>query len=176
MYKYVLIATLILATVPASSMAQQAPAAPAAPVAAAPAAPPPAYGPLIGLAAAKKAMAAAEAEAAKNNWPVAIAVVDSAGQLVLFQRQENTQIGSIDVAIGKAKTANDFRRPTKVLENAIAGGGAGLRLLSIRNLSPLEGGVPIIADGKIIGAVGVSGVLSSQDAQVAQAGADAAVK
>ncbi len=176
MQKSVLIAALMLASSPGASFAQQAPAAPAAPAAVAPAAPPPAYGPLISLAVAKKAMAAAEAEASKNNWPVAIAVVDSAGQLVLFQRQENTQIGSIDVAIGKAKTANDFRRPTKVLENAIAGGGAGLRLLSIRNLSPLEGGVPIIADGKIIGAVGVSGVLSSQDAQVAQAGADAAVK
>ncbi len=162
--------TLLAAALPAA--AQQAPAQPA-PAAAPPMTP---YGAPINLAAAKKAMAAAEAEAAKNNWPVAIAVVDSAGQLVLFQRQENTQIGSIEVAIGKAKTANDFRRSTKVLENAIAGGGAGLRLLAIRTASPLEGGVPIIADGKVIGAVGVSGVLSSQDAQVAQAGADAAVK
>ena len=167
---------------PLAALAQQAPAAPATPAApaAAPvaqAAPPQTpYGAPIGLAAAKKAMAAAEAEAAKNSWPVAIAVVDSAGQLVLFQRQDGTQIGSIDIAVGKAKTANDFRRPTKALENAVAGGGAGLRLLSVRNMSPLEGGVPILADGKVIGAVGVSGVASGQDAQVAQAGADAAVK
>jgi glc operon protein GlcG len=174
MLKQMVLATVLL--LPAGAvLAQQAPVTPPAP-AAAPAAPPPPYGPLISLAAAKKAMAAAEAEAAKNNWPVAIAVLDSAGQLVLFQRQENTQIGSIDIAIGKAKTANDFRRPTKVLEGIVAGGGAGLRLLSVRNMLPLEGGVPIIADGKIIGAVGVSGVTSQQDAQVAQAGADAAVK
>jgi glc operon protein GlcG len=175
MRKHLLIATLTLMAIPGASMAQQAPAPPATPPAAA--APTPAvYGPPIGLAAAKKAMAAAEAEAAKNNWPVAIAVVDSAGQLVLLQKQDNTQYGSIDVAMDKARTANNFRRSTKVLENVVAGGGAGLRLLSIRNMSPLEGGVPIVADGKVIGAVGVSGVTSQQDAQVAQAGADAAVK
>ena len=119
-------------------------------------------GPPISLAAAKKAMAAAEAEATKNNWPVAIVVVDSAGQMVLFQRQENTQIASIDIAIGKAKTANDFRRPTKVLEGVIAAGGGGLRLLAVRNAMPLEGGVPIVVDGETIGAVGVSGVKSSE--------------
>ena len=138
--------------------------------------PPPivAYGAPIGLEAAKKAMAAAEAEAIKNQWPIAIAIVDSTGTLVMFQRLDNTQIASVRIAEGKARTAVEFRRPTKALEDAIAGGGAGLRLLSISGISPLEGGVPIIADGKIIGAVGVSGVASGQDAQVAKAGADAA--
>ena len=171
MLKRILLATLATAVLPSlAAIAQQAPAAaPTAPAVTG-------YGPPISLAAAKKAMAAAEAEATKNNWPVAIVVVDSAGQMVLFQRQENTQIASIDIAIGKAKTANDFRRPTKVLEGVIAGGGGGLRLLAVRNAMPLEGGVPIVVDGKVIGAVGVSGVLSNQDAQVAQAGVDAAVK
>jgi glc operon protein GlcG len=175
MFKRILLATAFV--IPTGlALAQQGPAATPATPAAAPAPAVTPYGAPIGLAAAKKAMAAAEAEASKNSWPVAIVVVDSAGQLVLFQRQDNTQIGSIDIAIGKAKTANDFRRPTKVLEAAVAAGGAGLRLLAARNMLPLEGGVPIIADGKVIGAVGVSGATSQQDAQVAQAGADAAVK
>ena len=176
MSQRILIAAILAAVPIASASAQQAPATPAAPAAAQAAPPITPYGAPIGLAAAKKAMAAAEAEASKNNWPVAIVVLDSAGQMVLFQRQDNTQIGSIDIAIGKARTANDFRRPSKAMENAVAGGGAGLRLLSARNVTAMEGGVPIIADGKVIGAVGVSGVLSQQDAQVAQAGADAAVK
>lgn len=137
-------------------------------------APPPAYGAPIGLDAAKKAMAAAEAEAKKSNWPVAIAILDTTGSLVLLTKLDNTQTGSVSIAEGKAKTALDFRRPTKALQDAVAGGGAGLRLLSARNIMALEGGVPIIVDGKIVGAVGVSGVTSEQDAQVAKAGADAA--
>jgi uncharacterized protein GlcG (DUF336 family) len=134
---------------------------------------PPPYGPAITLEQAKKAMAAAEAEARKNNWNVVISIIDSAARLVMLQRLDNTQYGSIDVATGKATTAVNFKRPSKALEDAITGGGAGLRILSIQGLSPLEGGIPIVVDGKIIGGIGVSGVTSQQDAQVAKAGADA---
>jgi glc operon protein GlcG len=152
-------AILLSASLFASSVYAQAPAP---------------YGPAITLDAAKKAMAAAEAEAKKNNWNVVIAIVDSASQLVLLQRLDNTQYASIDIAKGKATTSVNFRRPSKALEDAIAGGGAGLRLLRVDGLMPLEGGVPIIVDGKIVGGIGVSGVTSQQDAQVAKAGADAA--
>lgn len=146
---------------------------PLAVLAQAPAAPP-AYGQGISFDAAKKALAAAEAEAKKNNWPVAIAIVDSAGKLAAFSKIDNTQHASVDIAIGKAVTANDLRRPTKALQDVIAQGGGGLRLLAVPGLMPLEGGVPIVVDGKIIGAIGVSGVTSEQDAQVAMAGAAAA--
>lgn len=132
------------------------------------------YGAPMSLDAAKKAMAAAEAEARKSNWPVAIAILDTTGSLIMFQKLDNTQTASVDIAIGKARTALEFRRPTKALQDVVAGGGAGLRLLSVRNLSPLEGGVVVAADGKIVGAIGVSGVTSEQDAQVAMAGAAAA--
>ena len=134
------------------------------------------YGVAITLDQAKKAMFAAETEARKNNWNVAIVVVDSGGHMVAMQRLDGTQIASIDIAKGKAVTANNYRRPTKTLEDAIAGGGAGLRLLAVPGIMPLEGGVLVTADGKIIGAIGVSGVLSTQDAQVARAGAEAAIK
>jgi glc operon protein GlcG len=128
----------------------------------------------MSLDAAKKAMAASEAEAKKNNWPVAIAILDTTGSLVMLQKLDNTQTGSVEIAIGKARTALDFRRPSKALQDVVAGGGAGLRLLSVRNMLALEGGVPVIVDGKVVGAVGVSGVMSEQDAQVAMAGAAAA--
>jgi glc operon protein GlcG len=136
--------------------------------------PPPPYGAPMSLDAAKKAMAAAEAEAKKNNWPVAIAILDTTGSLLMLQKLDNTQTGSVEIAIGKARTALDFRRPSKALQDVVAGGGAGLRLLSVRNMLALEGGVPVIVDGKVVGAVGVSGVTSEQDAQVAMAGAAAA--
>ncbi len=131
------------------------------------------YGPAISQAQAKLVLAAAEAEAAKNHWPVAIAVVDPAGFLVAFARLDNTQLGSVDVALGKARTAALFRRPTKVFEDLLAMGGANLRILSLPGATPLEGGIPIIHEGQIIGAIGVSGVKSTEDAQVAQAGIDA---
>ena len=92
----------------------------------------------------------------------------------MLQKLDNTQTASVEIAIGKARTAMDFRRPTKALQDVIAGGGAGLRLLALNNATPLEGGVPIIVDGKIVGGIGVSGVTSEQDAQVATAGANAA--
>jgi glc operon protein GlcG len=135
-------------------------------------APPPAYGTPISLEQAKKVVAGAEAEAKKNNWPVVIVVMDSGGQLVMLQRLDNTQWGSIDIAKEKARSAVALRRPTKALQDAVAQGGSNLRLPTT-GFSVLEGGIPIVADGKIIGSVGVSGVTSQQDAQIAQAGIDA---
>jgi glc operon protein GlcG len=135
---------------------------------------PPAYGPAITLEVAKKAVAAAEAEARKNNWPVAIAVLDSSGHIVLLHRLDNTQFGSVEVARQKAWTAVAFRRPSKAFQDIVAGGGAGLRILGLEGATPIEGGLPIMADGKIIGAIGVSGVTGEQDSIVAKAGADAA--
>lgn len=136
---------------------------------------PPPYGTPITLEAAKKALVAAEAEAKKNGWFMAIAIVDPGSRLVAFSRMDNTQIGSIDIALGKAVTANNLRRPTKALQDGIAQGGVNLRLLAAPGVTPLEGGVPIIADGKVIGAIGVSGAASDQDAQCAMAGIAAAL-
>jgi uncharacterized protein GlcG (DUF336 family) len=129
------------------------------------------YGEPIKLEQAEKVMTAALQEATKNNWLMAIAIVDTSGKLVLFKKIDNTQIGSVDIAIGKAATANNFKRASKVFEDAVAGGGIGLRVLSIPNVTPLEGGELILYKGKIIGAIGVSGALSTQDGQVARAGA-----
>ena len=142
----------------------------AAATAGAQAPPPPAYGPAITLEQAKRVMAGAEAEAGKNSWPVVIAVVDSGGNLVMLSRLDNAQWGSIDVARGKAHSAVAFRRPTKVFQDAIGQGGANLRLLNLSGVSLLEGGIPIVVDGRLIGAVGVSGVTSAQDAQIGRAG------
>ncbi len=138
-------------------------------------APPPTtpYGEPVSLEMAKKAVAAAEAEAAQHGWPMAIAVVDTGSNLVALHRMDNTQIGSIRLAEGKAHTAVEFRRPSRVMQDAVAGGGVGLWWLRVDGVIPLEGGVPIVVNGKIIGAVGVSGGASPQDAQAAQAGADA---
>ncbi len=131
------------------------------------------YGETIKLDQAEKVMAAALQEAKNNNWTMAIAIVDTGGKLVLFKKIDNTQIGSVDVAIAKAATANNFKRASKVFEDAVAGGGQGLRILSLPGVTPLEGGELIIHDGKIIGAIGVSGASSAQDGQVARAGANA---
>jgi glc operon protein GlcG len=128
------------------------------------------YGESVSLETAKKIVAAAEAFANGKKWPVVIVIVDTGGNLVLLQKIDNTQIGSIDVAIGKARTANNFKRSTKAFEEAVAGGGLGLRVLSLPNAVIIEGGEPIFADGKIIGAIGVSGVQASQDGEVAKAG------
>jgi len=123
------------------------------------------------LEGAKKMMAAAEAEARKNNWNVAIAIVDAGGSLLLFQKLDETQSGSIDVAIGKARTAVTFKRPTKALEEIISGGRSVF--LAVEGITPLQGGLPIMLEGQVLGGVGVSGVLSSQDEQVSQAALDA---
>jgi uncharacterized protein GlcG (DUF336 family) len=131
------------------------------------------YGAPITLSKAKRAMKAAEAEATKNGWSVAIAIVDSGGNLVMMHRLDNTQLSSARIAESKARTAVEFRRPTKVFEDAVAGGGLGLRIFSFGGVAAAEGGVPIVSNGKIIGAIGVSGVQSHQDGATAQAGADA---
>lgn len=121
----------------------------------------------ITLEAAKKMAAAGEAEARTNGWNVAIAVVDASGGLILFQKLDDTQPGSIAVAQGKARTAALFKRPTKAMEDAIAAGK--LAFLTVEGIVPIQGGLPVIVEDKVIGAVGVSGVTSAQDEQVAQA-------
>lgn len=133
----------------------------------------PQYGSNITLEQAKKAGAAAVAEANKNNWPVAVAIVDTAGMLVYYERADNTQTASVQVSIDKAVSAAMYRRPTKVFQDLVAGGGAGTRALNLRNASTVEGGLPITVGGKMIGGIGVSGVTSEQDGQIAKAGADA---
>jgi glc operon protein GlcG len=166
-FKRVILAILIFggAAIPASA---QQPAAPSPP-------PTTPYGPPIGLDAAKKVMAAAETEAMKNNWPMAVVIIDSSDHLVMLHKLDNTQYGSILVAEDKAHTALDFRRPSKVFEDLVAKGGIGMRTLGLRGATPLEGGIPILANGKIIGAIGVSGGASTQDGQVAKAGAAAPI-
>jgi uncharacterized protein GlcG (DUF336 family) len=134
---------------------------------------PPAYGPPITLDQAKKVMAGAEAEAKKNNWPVVITILDSGGNLVMTHRLDGAQFGSVEVAREKAYSAVAFRRPTKVFEDALAQGGANLRLLRLSGANPLDGGWPIVIDGKIAGGIGVSGVTGAQDAQIGRAGIDA---
>ena len=141
-----------------------------APAAAPP--PPPPYGPPITLDQAKKVMVGAEAEAKKNSWNVVMVVLDSGGNLVMLQRMDGAQFGSIEVAKDKAYSAVAFRRPTKAFDDALAQGGANLRILKLSGAAPLEGGIPIVVDGKLIGAVGVSGVTSAQDAQIGRAGID----
>lgn len=125
----------------------------------------------IGLADAKKMAAAAEAEARRNNWTMVIAICDEGGNLIYLEKIDDTQIGSIEIAQGKAGTAARMKRPTKALEDAIAGGRTAV--LGLPGITPVEGGIPVIVDGKVIGAIGVSGGTSPQDAQVAQAGLDA---
>src|SRR5207245_11516754 len=108
----------------------------------------------------------------KNRVMFAIAIHDSCGNLVMLQRLDGTQFGSTEVAKDKAYSAVAFRRPTKAFQDAIEQGGSNLRLLKLSGASPLEGGIPIVVDGKLIGSIGVSGVTSPQDAQIAKAGAD----
>ena len=131
------------------------------------------YGISISPDSAKKIAAAAIAEARKNNWAMAVAVVDTGGHLVYFERMPDTQIGSVEVSIDKAKSAVLFRRPTKSFQDTLAAGGAGLRILGLTGAVPVEGGIPLIVDGKIIGAIGASGGSSDQDGNTAQAGANA---
>jgi glc operon protein GlcG len=127
------------------------------------------------LEAAKRVAAAAEEEALKNKWTVVIAIVDDGSNLVYLQRLDETQIGSIEVAIQKAKTAASFKRPTKALEDAVISGGRTV-VLSMPGALPIEGGLPLVDDGKVIGAIGVSGVTAQQEGQIAKAGVDALTK
>ena len=119
-------------------------------------------------------MRTAEAEAAKNNWGMAITILDSTGHVVMLHKMDNTQFGSFAVSEDKARSTLYYRRPTKVFEDLVAQGGLGLRTLNLRDASPLEGGLPLIVDSKIVGAIGVSGALTTQDGQVAKAGDAAA--
>jgi glc operon protein GlcG len=128
------------------------------------------YGAPISLEEAKKPLAAAMAEAAKNHWTMAIAIVDTSGNLVYYEKMDNTQIASANVAIDKARSAVLYKRPTKAFQDAVAGGGTGLRILRLQGAMPVEGGIPLVADGKIIGAIGVSGDTSEHDNQCAAAG------
>lgn len=129
------------------------------------------YGPPIGVENAKKVAAVAIAEAKKNNWFMAVAIVDPSGTLVYYEKMDDTQTGSAVIAIEKARTSALFKRPSKVFEEWVAGGGSGLRTLGLTGAMPIGGGVPLVADGHIIGAIGVSGDTSDHDGQCAQAGA-----
>lgn len=133
---------------------------------------PNAYGAPISLDAAKKAATPALAEAAKNSWTIAVAIVDPSGNLVYYEKMDNTQLGSANIAVDKARTAAMFKRPSKAFQDALAAGGEGLRVLGLQGVTPVEGGFPLLLEGKIVGGIGVSGMTSAQDAQCAKAGAD----
>lgn len=129
------------------------------------------YGLSITADQAKAAAAAAVAEAKKNQWTMAVAIVDTAGDLVYFEKMDNTQVGSVDVAIGKARSSARFKRPTKAFQDALAAGGEGWRIMTLEGAVAVEGGLPLIVGGKIVGAIGMSGGTSAQDGQAAAAGA-----
>src|SRR5512137_1195809 len=129
------------------------------------------YGAPVASEVARKAAAAALAEGKKNGWFVAAAVVDTGGILVHFERIEGTQNGSSEVAIEKARTAALFRRPSKAFEDTVLGGKTNY--VRLAGAVPIEGGVPLVVDGRIVGAIGISGATSAQDGQCAKAGSDA---
>ncbi len=135
--------------------------------------PPPAYGPSVNLENAKKVATAAIAEARKNSFTMAIAVVDTAGMLVYFEKMDGTQSGSVLVAMEKARSSAQFKRATKAFQDNVTQGGVGLRILGLPGAVPVEGGVPLFENGRIVGAIGVSGGTSDQDGVCAQAGASA---
>ncbi|MEQ1758570.1 MAG: heme-binding protein [Vicinamibacterales bacterium] len=128
------------------------------------------YGPSISLEDAKIVGAAALKEASANKWTMAVAVVDPHGDLVYFEKMDDTPLGSTTVCQDKARSAARFKRPTKVFQDMLAGGGEGVRVLGIKGAVPVEGGLPIVRGGKVVGAVGLSGGTSPQDGQCAQAG------
>jgi glc operon protein GlcG len=130
------------------------------------------FGPPIDASTAQKVAAAAIAEAHKNAWNMAVAVTDTHGELVYFEKMDGTQMGSVDVSIQKARSAARFKRPTKVFQDALASGGEGFRVLRLEGAIPVEGGLPLVADGKLVGAVGCSGGTSQQDGVACKAGAD----
>ncbi len=130
------------------------------------------YGPPVTIDAAKRIAPLALAEARKNSWTIAVAIVDASGDLVYFEKMDNTQLGSIDMAIAKARSAARYKRATKGFQDTLAAGADGLRTLGLIGAVPVEGGIPLVMDGKIVGAIGVSGGTSAQDAQCAKAAAD----
>jgi uncharacterized protein GlcG (DUF336 family) len=125
----------------------------------------------LNLEVAKAIAAAAEQHAVKNKWNVVIAILDDGGNLIYLQRMDGTQIGSVDVAVAKAKTAVLFKRPSKALSDAVASGRTAM--MTLPGALAVEGGVPIVSEGEIVGSIGVSGVTSEQDGMIAQAGVDA---
>jgi glc operon protein GlcG len=131
------------------------------------------YGAPIPMDSAKKVSAAAMAEARKNNWTMAVAITDPAGILVYYERMDGAQNAAQDVAPAKARSAALFRRPTKAFQDDVAAGGLGLRYLSLPGVVAADGGIPLVLDGKIVGAIGISGGSNVQDGQVAAAGAAA---
>lgn len=132
------------------------------------------YGLTISLENAKKASAAVVAEARKNKWTMAVAIVDPGGNLVYYEKMDNTQIGSAKVAVGKARTAALFKRPSKAFQDRVTtAGGAGMPVLGLEGAVPIEGGIPLVIDGQIVGAIGVSGDTSENDGICAKAGVDA---
>jgi glc operon protein GlcG len=133
----------------------------------------PSYGPPITTEQAKKAVSGALAEARTNNWSMAVAVVDPGGILVYFEKMDDTQNASSKIAIDKAVSAALFKRPTKTFQDSVERGGIGLRVMTLRGAMPVEGGVPLIVDGKIVGGLGVSGGTAEQDGQCAKAATDA---
>lgn len=156
----VAVAAAAPALTPASLGAQTVPNAPAATAVAVSV-------PMLTFEGARRMAAAAAEEAQRNNWAVSIAVVDTHGELLFFARLDGAHQQSVDIARAKARTAARWRRETKALEDAVAGGRTAL--LAVDGMLPLEGGVPILVDGRVLGAVGVSGVTSQQDAQIARA-------
>ena len=130
------------------------------------------YGASISLENARKLAALSVAEAGRNGWKMAVAVVDIAGDLVYFEKMDGTQVASVNIAQDKARSSVRFKRPTKAMQDVLAGGGAGVRFLALQGAVPVEGGLPIVMDGKIVGAIGASGGTSEQDGQAAKAGAD----
>ena len=129
---------------------------------------------VLTLAAAKRIAAAAEKVAAKNGWDMFIAIVDDGGNLMYLERMDDAQLGSLDVSIQKARSALLFKRPTKVMEDAVTAGR--IVVMTLPNALPVEGGLPLLADGKIVGAIGVSGATAPEDGIVAKAGADELLK
>jgi uncharacterized protein GlcG (DUF336 family) len=130
----------------------------------------PIYGHSITLEQARRISAAAQAEALRNDWLMVVSVMDTDGHLVLLERMDNAQFGSVQVAQDKARSAVAFRRPTKAFHEMVAAGGEGLRILVMSGAVPIDGGLPIIVGGAVIGGIGISGGTSAQDGQVAQAG------
>ncbi len=137
---------------------------------------PPIYGTSITLEQARMVAAAARAEAVKNGWCMVVAIMDPGGHLVLLERMDNAQFGSVQVAQDKALSAVAFRRPTKAFHDMVAAGGEGVRMLVMSGAMPIDGGLPILVDGAVIGGIGLSGGTSAQDGLVAQAGLAALVR
>ncbi len=165
MFKVTALATAVAVLTAISASAQQPPPSP-------PAAPPQYGSPGVTLEQARKAIEAAEAEAKKNGWLMAIAVVSNGGYLVSFARMDQTQFASVQIAQHKAKAAATFRRPTKAFQDALAANPSNIYLLTLDGIIASEGGIPIMSGGKIIGAMGCSGGTGAQDGQVCKAGVD----